>query len=165
MQASDLPSLSVRRPTLVVVINLLIVIAGLAALIGVSDPLKPNAKAAIDALHTAGLATALITGDSRATGAAIAKQLGIDHVEAEVLPEDKLTALQALRTRHGTVAFGTEGHFMQRIGMETVVFGAGSIDQAHQPNEYLAKDQIDPGPFDPTFVQSRRSDVELDRSD
>nr|WP_317055881.1 heavy metal translocating P-type ATPase [Roseovarius sp. W115]MDV2929472.1 heavy metal translocating P-type ATPase [Roseovarius sp. W115] len=81
----------------------------LATLIGVSDPLKPNAKAAIDALHTAGLTTALITGDSRATGAAIAKQLGIDHVEAEVLPEDKLTALQALRTRHGTVAFVGDG--------------------------------------------------------
>ncbi len=81
----------------------------LATLIGVSDRLKPNAKAAIDALHAAGLTTALITGDSRATGAAIAKQLGIDHVEAEVLPEDKLTALQALRTRHGTVAFVGDG--------------------------------------------------------
>ena len=44
-----------------------------------------------------------------------------------------------------TVAFGTEGHFMQSLGMETAIFGAGSIDQAHQPNEYLAKDQIDPG--------------------
>jgi acetylornithine deacetylase len=44
----------------------------------------------------------------------------------------------------GTVAFGTEGYFLQSLGMETVVFGPGSIDQAHQPNEYLAKDQIDP---------------------
>ncbi|WP_338550207.1 heavy metal translocating P-type ATPase [Roseovarius phycicola] len=81
----------------------------LATLIGVSDPLKTNAKAAIDALHAAGITTALITGDSRATGAAIAKQLGIDHVEAEVLPEDKLKALQALRTRHGKVAFVGDG--------------------------------------------------------
>jgi acetylornithine deacetylase len=44
----------------------------------------------------------------------------------------------------GTVAFGTEGFFLQSLGMETVIFGPGSIDQAHQPNEYLAKDQIDP---------------------
>ena len=44
-----------------------------------------------------------------------------------------------------TVAFGTEGHFLQSLGMETVVFGAGSIDQAHQPNEYLAREQISPG--------------------
>lgn len=42
----------------------------------------------------------------------------------------------------GTVAFGTEGHFLQSLGLETVVFGPGSIDQAHQPNEYLARDQI-----------------------
>ena len=44
----------------------------------------------------------------------------------------------------GTVAFGTEGHFLQSLGMQTVVFGPGSIDQAHQPNEFLARDQIDP---------------------
>ena len=44
----------------------------------------------------------------------------------------------------GTVAFGTEGHFLQSLGMETCVFGPGSIDQAHQPNEYLARDQIAP---------------------
>ncbi|MDG2276313.1 MAG: acetylornithine deacetylase [Pseudomonadales bacterium] len=44
----------------------------------------------------------------------------------------------------GTVAFGTEGHFLKSLGMETVVFGPGSIDQAHQPNEYLARDQIAP---------------------
>ena len=44
----------------------------------------------------------------------------------------------------GTVAFGTEGHFLQSLGMETAIFGPGSIDQAHQPNEYLAREQIAP---------------------
>jgi acetylornithine deacetylase len=44
----------------------------------------------------------------------------------------------------GTVAFGTEGHFLQSLGMETAVWGPGSIDQAHQPNEYLARAQIGP---------------------
>ena len=44
----------------------------------------------------------------------------------------------------GTAAFGTEGHFLQSLGMETTIFGPGSIDQAHQPNEYLARDQIAP---------------------
>ncbi|MDA1076707.1 MAG: acetylornithine deacetylase [Proteobacteria bacterium] len=44
----------------------------------------------------------------------------------------------------GTVAFGTEAHFLQCLGMETVVFGPGSINQAHQPNEYLARSQINP---------------------
>ena len=44
----------------------------------------------------------------------------------------------------GTVAYGTEGPFFNALGMETVVFGPGSIDQAHQPNEYLDHDQIKP---------------------
>ncbi len=44
----------------------------------------------------------------------------------------------------GTVAYGTEGPFFNSLGMETVIFGPGSIDQAHQPDEYLAQDQIEP---------------------
>jgi acetylornithine deacetylase len=47
-------------------------------------------------------------------------------------------ALEALSgNAAGTVAFGTEGPFLQQLGMETVVFGPGAIDQAHQPDEYL----------------------------
>lgn len=44
----------------------------------------------------------------------------------------------------GTVAFATEAPFMQALGMDTVVFGPGSISQAHQPNEYIEMAQIDP---------------------
>jgi acetylornithine deacetylase len=44
----------------------------------------------------------------------------------------------------GTVGFATEAPFMQQLGMETVVFGPGSIDQAHQPDEFIAIDQIHP---------------------
>ncbi|ADZ90152.1 acetylornithine deacetylase [Marinomonas mediterranea] len=43
-----------------------------------------------------------------------------------------------------TVAFATEGPFLNTLGMETLVLGPGSIDQAHQPNEFLALDQLDP---------------------
>ncbi len=46
--------------------------------------------------------------------------------------------------RAGTVAFGTEGPFLQQLGMETVVFGPGDIDQAHQPDEYLSADRLQP---------------------
>jgi acetylornithine deacetylase len=42
------------------------------------------------------------------------------------------------------VAFGTEAPFYSRLGMETVVMGPGSINQAHQPDEYLALNQIEP---------------------
>jgi acetylornithine deacetylase len=44
----------------------------------------------------------------------------------------------------GSVNFGTEAHFYQCLGAETVVFGPGSIDQAHQPNEFLARKQVGP---------------------
>ena len=43
-----------------------------------------------------------------------------------------------------SVAFATEAPFMQQLGMQTVVMGPGSIDQAHQPNEFIAKDQLQP---------------------
>jgi acetylornithine deacetylase len=45
----------------------------------------------------------------------------------------------------GAVAFGTEGPYMNQMGMQTVILGPGSIDQAHQPDEFLALDQIEPG--------------------
>ena len=54
-------------------------------------------------------------------------------------------ALETLSGRPAhTVAFGTEAPFFQALGMETVVFGAGSIDQAHQPNEFLQASQLRP---------------------
>jgi acetylornithine deacetylase len=46
--------------------------------------------------------------------------------------------------RAGTVAFGTEGPYLQALGMETVVLGPGHIDQAHQPDEFLRVDRIAP---------------------
>jgi len=61
-----------------------------------------------------------------------------DHSELVALCE-KLTASQAQG-----VAFGTEAPFLQQLGMDTVVLGPGSIDVAHQPDEYMALDQIQP---------------------
>lgn len=51
---------------------------------------------------------------------------------------------QLAGTSAGSVAFGTEGPFLRALGMDTVVLGPGSIDQAHQPDEYLPLDAIDP---------------------
>jgi Cu+-exporting ATPase len=80
-----------------------------AVLFGIADPVKPEAAAALHALHAAGVATAMITGDTRATAEAIARDLGIDTVEAEVLPAGKAQAVEALRARHGAVAFVGDG--------------------------------------------------------
>jgi Cu+-exporting ATPase len=81
----------------------------LAAVIAVADAIKPGTPEAIAALHALGLKVAMITGDSRATAAAIARELGIDEVHAEVLPAGKVAAVQALRADGRTVAFVGDG--------------------------------------------------------
>ena len=79
------------------------------AAIAVSDPVKNSAKSVIKALHGKGLKIAMITGDNRATAQAIAGQLGIDHVVAEVLPKGKVEALESLRADGRRVAFVGDG--------------------------------------------------------
>jgi Cu+-exporting ATPase len=81
----------------------------LAAIIAVSDPIKPTTAAAIKRLHDLGLEVAMITGDNRATADAIAARLGIDTVVAEVLPEGKVEAIAKLGTSHRKVAFVGDG--------------------------------------------------------
>nr|WP_241188083.1 heavy metal translocating P-type ATPase [Pseudohalocynthiibacter aestuariivivens] len=81
----------------------------IAAVIGVSDTVKPTSARAIAALHQAGLHTVMITGDSAAAANVIAQDLGIDDVIAEVLPEGKRDAIRALRADHGPVAFVGDG--------------------------------------------------------
>src|SRR5690606_1139876 len=81
----------------------------LAAIVAVSDPIKPSTPAAIAALHQLGLKVAMITGDNARTAHAIANRLGIDEVIAEVLPDGKVEAVQRLRSEHGSVAFVGDG--------------------------------------------------------
>jgi Cu+-exporting ATPase len=81
----------------------------LAGAIGVADTLKEDSVAAVGELHRMGLETAMITGDNGRTAAAIAHQVGIDHVVAEVLPEGKVTEVQNLQERFGLVAFVGDG--------------------------------------------------------
>ncbi|TYB90752.1 heavy metal translocating P-type ATPase [Oceaniovalibus sp. ACAM 378] len=78
------------------------------AVLGVADPVRPTSRAALDALRTMGLRLAMITGDNRATAQAIANDLGISEVEAEVMPDGKVAALERLRA-HGTLAFVGDG--------------------------------------------------------
>ncbi|KJK09664.1 MULTISPECIES: heavy metal translocating P-type ATPase [Pseudomonas] len=81
----------------------------LAAVIAVADPIKETTPDAIKALHALGLKVAMITGDNAATAAAIAKQLGIDEVAAEVLPDGKVAALKKFRSEGARVAFVGDG--------------------------------------------------------
>lgn len=81
----------------------------LAALILVADPIKTEARRALDALRSGGLRVAMLTGDERHAGQAVAAQLGIDEVFAELLPGDKVAELERLRARFGAVAFVGDG--------------------------------------------------------
>lgn len=81
----------------------------LAAIIAVADPIKETTPEAIRALHALGLKVAMITGDNKATAAAIARQLGIDEVAAEVLPDGKVAALKKFRANGARVAFVGDG--------------------------------------------------------
>ena len=81
----------------------------LAAIVAVADPIKETTPAAISAMHELGLKVAMITGDNERTAHAIAQQLGIDEVIAEVLPDGKVDAVRRLRDEHGAVAFVGDG--------------------------------------------------------
>ncbi|WP_299821777.1 heavy metal translocating P-type ATPase [uncultured Jannaschia sp.] len=79
------------------------------AAIGVDDPVKADTPGAVAALRGMGVRVAMITGDDGRTARAVADRLGIDHVEAEVMPGGKADAVRRLRAEHGAVAFVGDG--------------------------------------------------------
>ncbi len=81
----------------------------LAAIIAVADPIKGSSPDAIAALHGLGLKVAMVTGDNARTAGAIARQLGIDEVAAEVPPEGKVEAVRRLKQIYGRLAFVGDG--------------------------------------------------------
>ena len=81
----------------------------LAAVIAVADPIKPGTPEAIARLHDLNLEVAMITGDNRGTAEAIAAQLGIDRVVAEVLPDGKVAAIDDLRKGDNRIAYVGDG--------------------------------------------------------
>jgi len=80
-----------------------------AGLIGVADRVKATTVEAIRALHAEGLRIVMLTGDSRATADAVARQVGIDAVEAEVLPEQKAAVVKRLQGEGRRVAMAGDG--------------------------------------------------------
>ena len=70
---------------------------------------KPEAAGAVEQLRNLGLVTAILTGDERNSAKAIANQVKIDEVHAELLPQDKLTHLQDIRKKRGSVLFVGDG--------------------------------------------------------
>ncbi|WP_339872949.1 heavy metal translocating P-type ATPase [uncultured Brevundimonas sp.] len=80
-----------------------------AGVLGIADPVKATTAEAIIALKAAGLRLVMMTGDNRTTAEAVARQLGIDDVRAEVLPQDKADVVEQLRAEGRIVAMAGDG--------------------------------------------------------
>jgi len=81
----------------------------LAGVLGIADPIKPTTPEAVRALQADGVRLVMMTGDNRTTALAVAKRLGIEDVEAEVLPQDKAKVVQKLRAEGRVVAMAGDG--------------------------------------------------------
>ena len=80
-----------------------------AGVLGIADPVKATTAGAIRDLKAAGLRLVMMTGDNRTTAEAVARRLGIDDVQAEVLPQDKAAVVERLRAEGRIVAMAGDG--------------------------------------------------------
>jgi Cu+-exporting ATPase len=80
-----------------------------AGLVGVADPVKPSTPEAIRLLHNDGIEIVMLTGDNRTTAEAVASRLGIDQIQAEVLPEQKGAVVKRLQSEGRLVAMAGDG--------------------------------------------------------
>ena len=81
----------------------------LAGVLAIADPVKATTPAALQALKRDGLRIVMLTGDNRTTAQAVAQQLGITEVEAEVLPDQKRAVIEKLRAQGRIVAMAGDG--------------------------------------------------------
>ncbi|EER60061.1 ATPase, P-type (transporting), HAD superfamily, subfamily IC [Acidovorax delafieldii 2AN] len=83
--------------------------AGVLALFAVADTIKDSSREALAALRTLGVATVMLTGDNTVTARTIADQAGLQEVQGNLLPDDKLAAIEALQARQGLTAMVGDG--------------------------------------------------------
>jgi heavy metal translocating P-type ATPase len=80
-----------------------------AGVLAIADPIKASTPEAVRTLHAEGIAVVMLTGDNRVTAEAVARDLGIDEVEAEVLPDHKADVVRRLRAEGRVVAMAGDG--------------------------------------------------------
>lgn len=98
----------------------------IAALIGLKDTVRPQAREAVRALQAQGVKVAMLTGDRAATAARIAEQTGVDIVYADLLPEDKVSHVRRLREQYGHVVMVGDGvNDAPALAQATVGIGMG----------------------------------------
>lgn len=79
------------------------------AIFAVADTIKDSSREAIAQLHALGIASVMLTGDNQATAETIAKQAGIDQAHGNLLPEDKLSAIEQMQAQYGATAMTGDG--------------------------------------------------------
>ncbi|MDP2142850.1 MAG: heavy metal translocating P-type ATPase [Gallionella sp.] len=109
INAADLPARAEALRSDGQTVMLLAIDGKAAGLIGVADPVKESTAEAIRALHEEGVQVIMLTGDNRITAEAVAKKLGIDRIEAEVLPEQKASIVKQLQAEGRIVAMAGDG--------------------------------------------------------
>jgi Cd2+/Zn2+-exporting ATPase len=115
-------------------------------LIAVADRIRDDARRQVEALHAAGLRTVMLTGDNRPTAESIAREVGIDEVEAELLPEQKVEAVGRLHQRHGPTAMVGDGindtPAMARSDLGIAMAAAGSDAAIETADVALMTDEL-----------------------
>ena len=109
IDAGDLPARAEALRSDGQTVMLLAIDSKAAGLIGVADPVKASTPDAIRALHQEGVQVIMLTGDNRTTAEAVARKLGIDRIEAEVLPEQKAFIVKQLQAQGRFVAMAGDG--------------------------------------------------------
>ena len=109
IDAGDLPARAEALRSDGQTVMLLAIDGKAAGLIGVADPVKESTAEAIRSLHEEGVQIIMLTGDNRITAEAVARKLGIDRIEAEVLPEQKSAIVKQLQAEGRIVAMAGDG--------------------------------------------------------
>jgi len=90
-------------------VSLLATASGVLALFAVADTIRPSSSAAIGELKAMGITPVMLTGDNQATAEAIGREAGLTDVRGNLLPEDKLAAIQAMQRQYGPTAMAGDG--------------------------------------------------------
>ncbi|MBS0162625.1 MAG: heavy metal translocating P-type ATPase, partial [Nitrospira sp.] len=101
--------------------------SGAIAVFGVADTLKDESVEAVRELHALGVKAAMLTGDNEATARSIASKVGIDDVQSELLPEEKLAAVKSLQSTYGAIGMVGDGvNDAPALATATVGFAMGA---------------------------------------
>jgi Cd2+/Zn2+-exporting ATPase len=121
------------------------------ALFGVADALRPGSRQMVADLRARGMHTVMLTGDVQAVAAEIGRQAGIDQVRAGLLPEDKVSAVAALKEEYGSVAMVGDGvndaPALAQADVGIAMGGAGSAQAMETADVVLMGDDLGQLPF------------------